>query len=366
MPDSTRDPSRDEPPAEKPTASSAENGSAGSRNGSRVPHTFGRRLAFAFATVAALTAILAGALLSIAWSYQFDSYVRDNLQRFANGVATIVSSAYPVSGFDFRTLGQIPMLGPTSNVGVQVLNSDGELIYDEASMRKHMQLAIEQGSAELPSIQPTDATILSPKGPVVTAPIFVNNVRVGTVRVWAYGRGALLTDRDTQFRRGSFMGLAIAAFAAIALASMAGAIYSRRLVKPIGQITATVQALRGGDQDARTGMKGDDEIGFLGKTFDEMADSIEADREMERRLTADVAHELRTPLQAIQATCRPMRSISASSETRRCASDGSPAGFSSSRASSAVRSPSTCRASISRGRCARRSTRTLHCSRRAT
>jgi len=294
-------------PAEKPATANVEHGSAGRGNGARVPHTFGRRLAFAFATVAALTAILAGALLSVAWSYQFDSYVRDNLQRFANGVATIVSSAYPVSGFDYRTLGQIPMLGPTSNVGVQVLNSDGELIYDEASMRKHMQTAIEQGSAELPSIQPTDSTILNPSGQVVTAPVKVSGVMVGTVRVWAYGRGALLTDRDTQFRRGSFVGLAVAAFAAIVLASIAGGLYSRRLVKPIGQITATVQALRGGNQDARTGMKGDDEIGFLGKTFDEMADSIEADREMERRLTADVAHELRTPLQAIQATVEAMQ-----------------------------------------------------------
>ena len=38
-----------------------------------------------------------------------------------------------------------------------------------------------------------------------------------------------------------------------------------------------------------------------------MADSIEAEREFERRLTADVAHELRTPLQAIQATVEAMQ-----------------------------------------------------------
>ena len=54
-------------------------------------------------------------------------------------------------------------------------------------------------------------------------------------------------------------------------------------------------------------MRGTDEIAVLGHTFDEMADSIEADRELERRLTADVAHELRTPLQAIQATVEAMQ-----------------------------------------------------------
>jgi signal transduction histidine kinase len=49
-------------------------------------------------------------------------------------------------------------------------------------------------------------------------------------------------------------------------------------------------------------MLGDDEISQLGEMFDTMADSIEADRELERRLTSDVAHELRTPLMGIQAT----------------------------------------------------------------
>ena len=54
-------------------------------------------------------------------------------------------------------------------------------------------------------------------------------------------------------------------------------------------------------------MDGEDPVGILGRTLDEMADSIEAEREFERRLTADVAHELRTPLQAIQATVEAMQ-----------------------------------------------------------
>lgn len=307
MPERISDPPHGESLAERPADASAEDGSPGRRNGTRPPHKFGRRLAVAFATVAALTAILAGALLSVAWNYQFNQYLKANLQRIANGVAAIVSEAYPVYGFDYRTLGQIPILGPTYNVGVQVLDAKGQLVYDEASMRKHMQIAIQQGGAAVPSILPTEATILTPTGPVVTAPIKVRNTQIGTARVWAYGRGALLSDTDTRFRQGSFMGLAIAAFAAIVLASIGGAVYARRLVKPIGKITATAQALSGGDAGARTGMLGADEIGFLGKTFDEMADSIEADREMERRLTADVAHELRTPLQAIQATVEAMQ-----------------------------------------------------------
>ncbi len=275
---------------------------------SAAPRTFGRRLAFAFATVAALTAILAGLLLAVVWNYQFDRYLRDNLQRFSDGVAAIVGAYYPVYGFDYRTIGQIPMLGPTSNVGVQVLSPSGQLIYDEATMRRHMQTALQQGGATLPSLSATDTTVLNPHGHVATSRIIVSGHDIGTVRVWAYGgAGALLSERDMKFREGSLVGLAVAAIVAIVLASFAGAVYSRRLARPIENITETAQALRCGEHNARTGLEGLDEIGFLGKALDDMADSIEADRELERRLTMDVAHELRTPLQAIQATVEAMQ-----------------------------------------------------------
>ncbi len=149
--------------------------------------------------------------------------------------------------------------------------------------------------------------LLNPKGSVMTAPVMVGDFRAGTVHVWAYGPGALLTDRDVQFRSGSLTALTVAALVAVALASLGGLWFSTRLVQPITEMTATVQALRQGDRNARTGFEGDDEIAVLGRTFDEMADAIEADRELERRLTADVAHELRTPLQAIQATVEAMQ-----------------------------------------------------------
>ena len=57
-----------------------------------------------------------------------------------------------------------------------------------------------------------------------------------------------------------------------------------------------------GDLSARTNLEGDDEISNLGMTFDVMAESVQKDRQLERRLTTDVAHELRTPLMAIQST----------------------------------------------------------------
>jgi len=93
---------------------------------------------------------------------------------------------------------------------------------------------------------------------------------------------------------------------AILLASCIGFLFARGLVRPINRMSKTATAITEGDLSARTGLRGEDEISRLGETFDEMAEAVEKDRELERRLTTDVAHELRTPLMAIQATVEAM------------------------------------------------------------
>ena len=90
------------------------------------------------------------------------------------------------------------------------------------------------------------------------------------------------------------------------LASIIGFFFARNLVRPIKRMTETAEAIKEGDLTARTNLTGDDEVAQLGETFDAMAESVERDRELERRLTTDVAHELRTPLMAVQATVEAM------------------------------------------------------------
>lgn len=263
--------------------------------------TFSRRLALAFAAVAALTAALSAILISAAWNYQFDQYLRGNLQRVSDGVAQVAAEYYvQYGGWSYQTLTLIPRFGDVRGLAIQILDANGDVIYDDTTNRIVPEGQQNQAAEQAPYV-------IEPQGLVVTSPVTVGHASVGTVRVWAFGPGALLTDRDAAFRRGSFTALTIAALVAIAFASVAGVWYANRLVAPINSITDTARALRRGEREARTNLEGDDEIAVLGRTFDEMADAIEADRQLERRLTADVAHELRTPLQAIQATVEAMQ-----------------------------------------------------------
>ena len=94
----------------------------------------------------------------------------------------------------------------------------------------------------------------------------------------------------------------IAAIISLVISGTIGIFFANSITGPISRISKAADAIKEGDLSARTGIKGDDEISRLAMNFDDMADSVERDRDLERQLIGDVAHELRTPLMAIQAT----------------------------------------------------------------
>jgi signal transduction histidine kinase len=71
------------------------------------------------------------------------------------------------------------------------------------------------------------------------------------------------------------------------------------LLRPVRELTFAAQKLAEGDLSQRVAIHGDDELATLGRTFNQMADSLQQAEESRRAMTADIAHELRTPL-AIQ------------------------------------------------------------------
>jgi two-component system sensor histidine kinase BaeS len=83
----------------------------------------------------------------------------------------------------------------------------------------------------------------------------------------------------------------------VAVLVAAGALLiSRRVLRPIGTLTTAARRIAGGDRSGRVPVSGRDELTELARSFNQMADSVRAAEDNQRRLIADVAHELRTPL----------------------------------------------------------------------
>jgi two-component system sensor histidine kinase MtrB len=82
---------------------------------------------------------------------------------------------------------------------------------------------------------------------------------------------------------------------------------TRQVVKPVRVAAETASRLAAGDLSKRIKVSGTDDIARLGRSFNEMADSLQRQirrleglSRLQRRFTSDVSHELRTPLTTIR------------------------------------------------------------------
>ena len=100
----------------------------------------------------------------------------------------------------------------------------------------------------------------------------------------------------------TLIGGALTVGAAILLAAW----LSKRITAPVTALTEATQAIAQGDT-ALLPVTSSDELGRMSAAFNRMTSTLEAQRELRRRLINDVSHELNTPLSVIQLEAKGLR-----------------------------------------------------------
>jgi two-component system OmpR family sensor kinase/two-component system sensor histidine kinase BaeS len=148
-----------------------------------------------------------------------------------------------------------------------------------------------------------DAPPLTP--PLQRWPIVVDGQAVGTLVI----QGALMgVAANPNLLLGSLTRtLLLAALAAGVVALALAALVVRQITQPLDDLGRAAQRISAGDLSARVPVPGDDEIGALARSFNQMAGGLQQQEQLRRNLVADVAHELRTPLTGIQGAVEAMQ-----------------------------------------------------------
>lgn len=99
-----------------------------------------------------------------------------------------------------------------------------------------------------------------------------------------------------RFLREQTLALALTAGVVVLLAAVLSLLLTRRLVRPLGELTRATRRLAEGSFSVRVPVTSDDELGQLAADFNSLAYSLEKSEDARRQWVADISHELRTPL----------------------------------------------------------------------
>ena len=135
----------------------------------------------------------------------------------------------------------------------------------------------------------------------------------GSVATQLYNTGLPVLPQRVQASNGAFLNrlmivLIIATIVIIAIGSAAIFFFTNLLLGPLRHMRDTAQAIAFGDLKQRVRLpQGNDEVGELAASFNDMIDQVEhafagqrASEERTRRFVSDASHELRTPLTSLR------------------------------------------------------------------
>ncbi len=112
----------------------------------------------------------------------------------------------------------------------------------------------------------------------------------------------------TSFREleGALSSLGLSLLAAALVTTIAGAALgasvSRRVLRPLADVSAAAVAIAGGRLDTRVASIDDADLGTLVTSFNDMASALQERIERDGRFASDVSHELRSPLTTLSAS----------------------------------------------------------------
>jgi len=111
----------------------------------------------------------------------------------------------------------------------------------------------------------------------------------------AYGVYSLPAPKPPSLSYGALFGLL-----ALSLVGLGSVLMARNLVRPLEALVHAARRLGEGRFDTRVHIQRRDELGEVGRAFDDMAERVQRLVLAEKELMANVSHELRTPLSRIR------------------------------------------------------------------
>jgi two-component system, OmpR family, sensor histidine kinase BaeS len=262
------------------------------------------KLVLSYVMVALVCVSLISALSNVFFEKHFKEYIIENQERKNKEIVSLVSQQYLDNGkWNDNMIEKIGINALEQGMIVKVTDNTGKVIWDAKVHNNGLcQQMIEHMSHNMMSRYPNW------KGAYVENPYSITSdfKGVGKVEIGYYGP-YYFTDHDLAFINALNRVLIWVGVFSLVFAFLIGVLMARRLSNPITKVTGAARMIANGYFGGRvTETSSTKEISQLTGTINNLAETLEKQEILRKRLTGDVAHELRTPLATLQSHMEAM------------------------------------------------------------
>jgi two-component system sensor histidine kinase BaeS len=208
--------------------------------------------------------------------------------------ASLESSYITNAGWDGQSAAENAVWALLLGMETRLYDENGSLIMDSGKALKALS----------PSAKKRVMAVLEPEardGGFTPYALFLGGVEIGRLEV-RFSK----PQRELVYIRRSNRLLLFSVLALGGVAMALSVLFSKRMTRPVKELTSAASAISEGDLERRVSSSGSDEIGSLSRAFNRMAETLLVQESLRRKLTSDIAHELRTPLSAVRGEIESM------------------------------------------------------------
>lgn len=262
------------------------------------------KLSLSYIFIVILSVLLISVITNLLLDKHFKDYIRENQERKNREIAFQVSQQYRAGeAWDTAAIENICINALRQGMIIKVVNPSGEIVWDA---RTHDNALCEQILEHMARNMSSRYPNWEGQYVESTYPVTHMLNEVGKVVIGYYGP-FYYSDSDLAFINTiNKLLIGVGVFSLI-LSLLLGSVMAKRLSMPISRVINTAQTIsRGYFDDRITEPSSTKEIAQLTETINNLAQTLENQEVLRKRLTSDVAHELRTPLATLQSHMEAM------------------------------------------------------------
>jgi len=267
-------------------------------------YSLAQKISLSFILVILICVTLISTLSNIFVEKQFKEYIIEKQQNKNSDLLDSISKLYKGNNnWEINSIENLGVAALEEGMVIKIKDADGSTVWDATIHNNGLctKMINHMGQNMINKYPNLDGGYVETKYNVSN-----NSNIVGTLEIGYYGP-FYFNDNDLSFINGINKIILGVGLFSLVISLIIGSIISKRISSPILKVINKTKLISDGYFGDRIDEKSNTkEISGLIKSINDLANSLEKQDILRKRLTSDVAHELRTPLTSLQGNLEAM------------------------------------------------------------